>query len=489
MASTGVISGTPTTAGTVSFTVQVKDAANNTGTKALSIAVAAAAQPPTVTSTSLPGGTAGTAYSTTMQANGGTTPYTWSVSAGTLPAGLSLVASTGVISGTPTTAGTVSFTVQVKDAANNTGTKALSIAVAAAAQPPTVTTTSLPGGTTGTAYSTTLQASGGTTPYTWSVSAGTLPAGLSLVASTGVISGTPTTAGTVSFTVQVKDAANNTATKALSIAVAAGVTPVQITTSSVPAGQVGVSYSTMIQATGGTTPYSWTITAGALPAGLTLSAGTGSISGTPTASGSFSFTAKVTDSTSPTAQTGTKAFNLTIAAAPNPVQITTNSLPSAQVNTAYSTTLAASNGTTPYSWSITSGSLPAGLTLTAATGAISGTPTTAGTSSFTVKVTDSGSPATSASANLSITVASGGSSHSVLLNWTASPSPGVTGYNVYRSLTSGSGYVKINSSAVGGLSYTDSTVSNSTTYYYVTTSVDNSGDESTYSQEVQMIIP
>ena len=127
--------------------------------------------------------------------------------------------------------------------------------------------------------------------------------------------------------------------------------------------------------------------------------------------------------------------------------------------------------------------------LTAATGAISGTPTTAGTSSFTVKVTDSASPATSASANLSITVASAGSSHSVLLNWTASPSQGVTGYNVYRSTTSGTGYVKINSSAVGGLSYTDSTVSNSTTYYYVTTSVDNSGDESAYSEEVQMIIP
>jgi fibronectin type 3 domain-containing protein len=159
------------------------------------------------------------------------------------------------------------------------------------------------------------------------------------------------------------------------------------------------------------------------------------------------------------------------------------------VNTAYSTTLAASNGATPYSWSVTSGSLPAGLTLSAATGAISGTPTTAGTSSFTVKVTDSGSPATSASANLSITVASAGSSHSVLLNWTASPSQGVTGYNVYRSTTSGTGYAKINSSAVGGLSYTDSTVSNATTYYYVTTSVDNSGDESTYSQEVQMIIP
>ena len=488
VASTGVISGTPTAAGTASFTVQVTDAANNSGTKALSIAVAAAAQPPTVTTTSLPGGTAGTAYSTTLQASGGTTPYSWSVSAGTLPAGLSLAASTGVISGTPTAAGTASFTVQVKDAANNTGTKALSIAVAAAAQPPTVTTTSLPGGTAGTAYSTTLQASGGTTPYSWSVSAGTLPAGLSLVASTGVISGTPSTAGTVSFTVQVTDAANNTGTKALSIAVAAAVTPVQITTGSVLAGQVGVAYSTMIQATGGTTPYSWSVSSGALPAGLALAPATGTISGTPTTSGSFSFTAKVTDSTLPSAQTATKAFNITIAAAPNPVQITNSSVPSGQVGTSYSTTLTATNGTTPYSWSITSGALPAGLTLTAATGTISGSPTTTGTSNFTVKVTDSGSPATTASASFSITVVSG-SSHSVLLNWTASPSAGVTGYNIYRSATSGAGYTKINSSPIGGLTYTDASVSNAQTYFYVTTSVDGSGDESAYSMEIQMVIP
>jgi fibronectin type 3 domain-containing protein len=77
----------------------------------------------------------------------------------------------------------------------------------------------------------------------------------------------------------------------------------------------------------------------------------------------------------------------------------------------------------------------------------------------------------------------------VLLNWTTSTSSGVTGYNVYRTQVSGTGYVKINSSAVGGLSYTDASVSNGQTYYYVTTSVDGSGDESTYSEAVQMVIP
>jgi fibronectin type 3 domain-containing protein len=155
----------------------------------------------------------------------------------------------------------------------------------------------------------------------------------------------------------------------------------------------------------------------------------------------------------------------------------------------YSTTLAAADGTTPYSWSITSGALPGGLTLSAVTGTISGTPTTAGAFSITIKVTDSGSPATTASASFSITIGPASGGHSVLLNWTASPSAGVTGYNVYRTTTSGSGYAKINSSAVAGLTYTDTTVVNGLTYYYVTTSLDGSGDESTYSMEIQMVIP
>ena len=232
ISSSGVISGTPTQAGASPFTVQVTDSSSPTATASanLSITVDAAAQSPSVTTTSLANATTGTAYSTTLQATGGTTPYNWIVSAGTLPAGLTLAASTGVILGTPITAGTVSFTVQVTDAANNMGTKALSIAVASAPQSPSVNTTSLPGATTGTVYSTTLQASGGTTPYSWSVSAGTLPAGLSLVAGTGVISGTPTATGTASFTVQVTDAVNNTGTKALSITVAAAGQPPSVTT-------------------------------------------------------------------------------------------------------------------------------------------------------------------------------------------------------------------------------------------------------------------
>jgi len=160
-----------------------------------------------ITTTSLPNGVAGAAYSQTLSAAGGTTPYTWSLTSGTLPAGLTLNASTGVISGTPTAAGTANFTVQVTDASNGTDNKGLSILIASAGSPPTVTTASLPNGTVGTAYNQSLTATGGTPPYqwTWMAAAGSgLPPGLSL-SSAGTISGTPTAAGTFDVIVQVQD--------------------------------------------------------------------------------------------------------------------------------------------------------------------------------------------------------------------------------------------------------------------------------------------
>lgn len=403
LSTAGDITGTPTGAGASSFTVKVADSSSpeQTATKALSITIDAAPQPPTVTTTSLPSGTVSTAYSATLAASGGSTPYSWSITSGALPSGLSLAASTGAISGTPTTSGTSSFTVEVKDANSNTGTKSLSIAISSAAQPPTVTTSSLPGATVGTAYSSTLAASGGTTPYTWSITSGSLPAGLSLTASSGAISGTPTASGTSSFTVQVKDAANNTGTKSLSITV--GASTLAITTTSVPGGQVNTSYSAFLVASGGTTPYSWSISSGSLPAGLSLSSA-GQISGTPTAAGTSSFTVKVTDSSSP-AQTSTKSFSITISnASVTPVQVTTTSLPDAQQGAVYSTSLTASGGTTPYAWSITSGSLPSGLSLNASSGQISGTPTAEGMFPVTVQVKDSSSPAQTATEPLSLTV-------------------------------------------------------------------------------------
>jgi hypothetical protein len=410
-ASTGQIGGTPTQAGTSSFTVQVKDSTPppQTATKSLSITIAAVVPPVQITTSTLAGGQVSTAYSATLAANGGATPYSWSLSAGSLPAGLS-VSAAGQITGTPTASGTSNFTVRVADssAPAKTATANLSIAVAAVVTPPVaITTTSLPGGTVSSAYSATLAATGGKTPYSWSLSGGSLPAGLS-VSSGGVISGTPTASGTVSFTVRVTDASApaKTVTANLSIVVAPAVTPpVAITTVSLPGGTVSSAYSATLAATGGKTPYSWSLSGGSLPAGLSVSSG-GVISGTPTASGAVSFTVRVTDSSAP-AKTATA--NLSIAVAPAvtpPVTITTASLPGGTVSSAYSVTLAATGGTTPYSWSLSAGSLPAGLSLSSG-GVISGTPTASGTVSFTVRVADSSAPAKTATANLSIAVAAG----------------------------------------------------------------------------------
>ena len=181
-----------------------------------------AVAPLAVATASLPGAATATAYQQMLSASGGRMPYTWSLAAGALPAGVTLTAATGLLNGTPTTAGTYNFTVRATDASAATATRALSIVVTA---PLAISTASLPGGTVGTAYSSTLVATGGTSPYTWSLAAGSLPAGLSLNAATGAITGTPTAAGTVSFTVRVTDAAARTVTRALSIAVTAPALP------------------------------------------------------------------------------------------------------------------------------------------------------------------------------------------------------------------------------------------------------------------------
>ncbi len=204
---------------------------------------------------------------------------------------------------------------------------------------PGITTTTLANGTVGTAYSQTLSATGGTTPYTWTIASGTLPAGLTLSAS-GVISGTPTTSGAVSFTVKVTDSTSATATQLLTVTVSNAA--MSVTTATLANGTVGATYSQTLSATGGATPYIWTVSAGTLPAGLTLSTG-GVISGVPTTVGTKALTFKVTDSNSTTT---TKPLSITIIG--TAVNITTTTLAGGTVNTPYSQTLTATGGTTPY---------------------------------------------------------------------------------------------------------------------------------------------
>jgi hypothetical protein len=171
--------------------------------------------PLTITTSSFPGGTVGRVYTATAAATGGTTPYTWTRPSGTKPPGLSF-SSSGAWSGTPTTAGTYSFTIEVTDKTGTHVSKALKITIDG---PLAITTTSLPSGTVGKAYSTTVHASGGTPPYTWTRPSGTKPPGLSFSGG-GLWSGTPTTAGTYSFTLEVTDFVGTHVSKAFKIVIA-----------------------------------------------------------------------------------------------------------------------------------------------------------------------------------------------------------------------------------------------------------------------------
>jgi hypothetical protein len=362
--------------------------------------VAATPLPVSIGTISLPNGTVGTAYSAAILADNGTSPYSFSLTSGALPAGLTL-AGNGVVLGTPTASGTATFAVKVTDAVGETASATLSLTVnAASVTPVAIVTNSLPGGTVGVGYTGTVLAAYGTTPYSFSVTSGALPAGLSL-ATTGAITGSPTAATTASFTVTVTDVGGKTATANLSIAIAAVATPVSITTLTLPGGTVGAAYSATIAAANGTMPYSFALSQGGLPGGLTLGAN-GVLAGTPTGATTQNFSVTVTDHNGGTA---TQSYTLTIAAAGSPPAITTTTLPGGAVGTPYNAVVLAANGTAPYSFSVASGALPAGVVL-GTTGGLTGSPTTAGPVTFTIAVTDANGK--SASQGYSLTIAAAG---------------------------------------------------------------------------------
>jgi hypothetical protein len=368
ISSTGLISGTPTVTGTYTVGITVTNSIGTT-TKNLAFVVNAA---PVITSTTLADAKSGTAYSQTVTATGTPAP---TFSATGLPATLSINSATGIISGTPTAPGTYTVSVTaVNSAASVSKTLTLQIN-----DSPAITTASLPTGTVGTAYSQTVTATGTPTP---TFTATGLPAGLS-ISSTGVISGTPTTATSYTASITVT---NSVGTSSKSFGIVVYSKP-SVTTPTLPNGLTGVSYSQTVVATGSPAP-TFSVTTGTLPTGLSLNSSTGVVSGTPTAVGSYIFTVTATN----TAGTASQGYTVVINAVP---VITTATLSNGTAGTVYSTTVAATGTPTP-TFSVSSGSLPTGLSLNTTTGVISGTPSAAASYGFSIQATNSVGSATQA---------------------------------------------------------------------------------------------
>lgn len=599
-ASSGLFSGTPTTSGIYTFTITDTDTAGNTTYDTFTFTVTGATV--SISPTTLPKGLQNSSYSQSLTATGGVAPYAWSLATGSLPAGLTLNAGTGVLAGTPSGNGVFDFSIQAKDANGSLGL--LSYHFLIAATPPTIAFAALPQATTGATYDFVLTAAGGSPPYSWSVSqpgqgascslvvllgsfnmlqgscaapgtynitltvqdsspvptpasitlpltvvagplaftdltpstvntdvsatvnyaywvrggtgtfawsisAGALPPGVTLDASKGTLGGSPTTAGVYNFTVLVADSAGSTLSSSMKMTVAPPLTlqpnslkpmmvgqpysqtfapgggqgpstyalscatpqnplswyglsvnstftltgtptfgsgmpapgtypvtctlsdsaasvsrsyslllmaPFVITTTSLPAGAPGVAYpSTKLTGSGGNPPYAWTATG--LPPGLTL-ASDGTLSGTPTVSGAYPVILTITDSVAD-GYSASKTISISVTAA---LAVATTALPPAMVGKPYSQTLSAVNGVAPYTWTLATGPLPAGVVLNASSGVISGTPTTVGTYPLGFHVTDTA-----------------GATATVALTLVVAPA-GATRQGVFAQVASGGGW-------------------------------------------------
>ncbi len=374
-------------------------------------------------------GTNNVAYTENFAAAYGASPYQWTITSGTLPAGLAL-STQGLLSGTPSGSGTFAFTVQAQDQDSNIQTKDISLIIV---QPLAITAaSSLPFGIAGHAYSQTLTGIGGSPGYTWSVNSGSLPGGIDLYGS-GLLSGTPSASGTFNFVAKIEDASGAAVTGTFSLDIVAqlGIAG----SSTLSTGTLGHTYSIALAATGGASPYGWSVIGGALPGGLDLTSG-GLVTGTAGATGTFQFTAQVVDSSG---QQQSQLYSLAVV---NPLAVAGGALTTGTLGARYSQSLSATGGSPAYQWAFGSGSAPSGLAL-GSSGVLSGTPSRTGAFSFAAKATDQSN--TIATGTYSIAVVS------PLMITTASPiTSGSVSYSYSQALGASGGQTPYTWSFAGG---------------------------------------
>jgi uncharacterized repeat protein (TIGR01451 family) len=406
---TGVLSGfAPEVSAPTTYTFILNaadsDAPPSSATATFSITVnpANAATPSVVTPSPLPDATRGQAYEIYFAAADGRPPYLWRVATGSsLPAGLLLDPATGRLAGVPAATGSSSFTIEAVDGNGRVGGAAFTLTVVPYAV--SLRTFVLPPGAIASPYSRPIEIAGGLGPtFTWSVSFGSLPPGLSLSGTgrTATLSGTPSLSGTYTFTVQASDdgQAGVTASRSFTLEILAAGGPVRVTPGTLPAATEERPYAATLTAVGGPAPYLWTAAGGTLPSGVMLSA-SGALGGTPAQAGAFGFTARAERAVAP-GEADTEDFTLIVA--PAPVIVTPDPLSKAVRNEGYFVPLAVSGGVGPFRWAPASGStLPAGLTLDPS-GILHGAPSGTG-GSFTVEATDANGAVASKTFTLAVT--------------------------------------------------------------------------------------